>query len=61
MDKLRLLEMFLATCDGGSFAAAAKSCGTDPSTVSKAISRLEAQGESAHHTWAEQWAPLIRF
>lgn len=43
MDKLRLLEMFLATCDGGSFAAAAKSCGTDPSTVSKAISRLEAQ------------------
>lgn len=43
MDKLRLLEIFLATCDGGSFAAAAKSCGTDPSTVSKAISRLEAQ------------------
>ncbi|MCC5852369.1 MAG: LysR family transcriptional regulator [Alkalimonas sp.] len=43
MDKLRLLEIFLATCDGGSFAAAAKSCGTDPSTVSKAIGRLEAQ------------------
>lgn len=43
MDKLRLLEIFLATCDGGSFAAAARSCGTDPSTVSKAISRLETQ------------------
>ncbi|WP_339414452.1 LysR family transcriptional regulator [Pseudomonas sp. EA_35y_Pfl2_R5] len=43
MDKLRLLEIFLATCDGGSFAAAAKVCDTDPSTVSKAISRLEAQ------------------
>lgn len=43
MDKLRLLEIFLATCDGGSFAAAAKTCSTDPSTVSKAIGRLEAQ------------------
>ncbi|WCN07809.1 LysR family transcriptional regulator [Marinomonas mediterranea] len=43
MDKLRTLEIFLATCDGGSFASAAKSCNTDPSTVSKAISRLEAQ------------------
>jgi DNA-binding transcriptional LysR family regulator len=43
MDKLRLLEIFLATCAQGSFAAAAKSCNTDPSTVSKAISRLEAQ------------------
>lgn len=43
MDKLRLLEIFLATCEGGSFAAAAKICGTDPSTVSKAIGRLEAQ------------------
>ena len=43
MDKLRSLEMFLATCDAGSFAAAAKTCGSDPSTVSKAISRLEAQ------------------
>lgn len=43
MDKLRLLELFLATCDGGSFAAAAKTCDTDPSTVSKAIGRLEAQ------------------
>ncbi|WP_105167801.1 LysR family transcriptional regulator [Pseudoalteromonas sp. T1lg23B] len=43
MDKLRTLEMFLATCDSGSFASAAKACHTDPSTVSKAISRLEAQ------------------
>ena len=43
MDKLRLLELFLATCDGGSFAAAAKTCDTDPSTVSKAIGRLETQ------------------
>ncbi|GLX79091.1 transcriptional regulator [Thalassotalea insulae] len=43
MDKLRLLEMFLATCDGGSFAAAARLCNTDPSTVSKAIARLESQ------------------
>ncbi|MCF6437613.1 LysR family transcriptional regulator [Pseudoalteromonas sp. MMG022] len=43
MDKLRALEMFLATCDSGSFAYAAKACKTDPSTVSKAISRLEAQ------------------
>lgn len=43
MDKLRLLEVFLATCDGGTFASAAKICDTDPSTVSKAISRLESQ------------------
>ncbi len=43
MDKLRVLELFLATCDSGSFALAARACGSDPSTVSKAISRLEAQ------------------
>jgi len=43
MDKLRSLEIFLATYDGGSFGAAAKTCNTDPSTVSKAIGRLEAQ------------------
>lgn len=43
MDKLRLLEIFIATCEGGSFASAARACGTDPSTVSKAINRLEAQ------------------
>lgn len=40
---MRSLEFFLATCDGGSFAAAARICNTDPSTVSKAIGRLEAQ------------------
>jgi len=43
MDKLRSLELFLATYEGGSFAAAARTCNTDPSTVSKAIGRLEAQ------------------
>lgn len=43
MDKLRSLEIILDTCDGGSFAAAARTCGSDPSTVSKAIGRLEAQ------------------
>lgn len=43
MDKLRSLEIFIATCDGGSFAAAARICNSDPSTVSKAIARLEAQ------------------
>ena len=43
MDKLRSLELFLATCDSGSFAAAAKACNSDPSTVSKAIGRLETQ------------------
>lgn len=45
MDKLRSLEIFLATCDAGSFAAAARLCNTDPSTVSKAIARLESQLE----------------
>ena len=43
MDKLRSLEIFIATCDQGSFAGAARACNTDPSTVSKAIARLEAQ------------------
>ncbi len=42
MDKLRSLDIFLAACDAGSFAAAARQCGSDPSTVSKAVSRLEA-------------------
>jgi len=41
MDKLRSLEIFLATYDEGSFAAAAKTCHTDPSTVSKSVGRLE--------------------
>ncbi|OKY27179.1 LysR family transcriptional regulator [Thalassotalea sp. PP2-459] len=43
MDKLRSLEIFLATYDHGSFAAAARACNTDPSTVSKAVHRLELQ------------------
>ncbi|RAU18505.1 LysR family transcriptional regulator [Nitrincola tibetensis] len=43
MDKLRSLEIFIATCDSGNFAAAARACNTDPSTVSKAIGRLEVQ------------------
>ena len=43
LDKFRSLEFFLATIDGGSFAAAAKQFATDPSTVSKAIKRLESQ------------------
>ena len=41
VDKIRSLRFFVATLDGGSFAAAAKAFGTDPSTVSKAIFRLE--------------------
>ena len=41
MDKLNLLRLFLQTVDKGSFAATASSLGLSPSTVSKAISRLE--------------------
>ncbi|MCW8886511.1 MAG: LysR substrate-binding domain-containing protein [Motiliproteus sp.] len=41
MDKVRALNFFLATVDSGSFAAAAKKFATDPSTVSKAVQRLE--------------------
>ncbi|MEH6651904.1 MAG: LysR substrate-binding domain-containing protein [Motiliproteus sp.] len=41
MDKIRSLRFFIASLDGGSFAASAKAYGTDPSTVSKAIHRLE--------------------
>ena len=41
MDKIRSLRFFVAALDGGSFAAAAKLFGTNPSTVSKAIGRLE--------------------
>ncbi|MEH6626908.1 MAG: LysR family transcriptional regulator [Motiliproteus sp.] len=41
MDKIRTLRFFIATLDGGSFVSAAKTYGTDPSTVSKAIRRLE--------------------
>ncbi|MCO7187519.1 MULTISPECIES: LysR family transcriptional regulator [unclassified Pseudoalteromonas] len=43
MDKLRSLTLFLATCEEQSFAAAARVCNTDPSTISKAVSRLEAE------------------
>jgi len=41
MDKLRVLQFFLAAADHGSFAAVAKNFGASPSTISKAISRLE--------------------
>ncbi|MDA0117743.1 LysR family transcriptional regulator [Vibrio sp. T11.5] len=41
MDKLRALRFFITTLDTGSFAATAKKYGTDPSTVSKAVNRLE--------------------
>lgn len=41
MDKLNLLKLFLAVVDQGNFATAASALGLSPSTVSKAISRLE--------------------
>jgi len=41
MDKNRVLQFFLAAAEKGSFAAVAKGLGTSPSTISKAISRLE--------------------
>jgi len=41
MDKLRVLQFFLAAADHGSFAAVAKNLGASPSTISKAMSRLE--------------------
>jgi DNA-binding transcriptional LysR family regulator len=41
MDKLRTLEFFVAVTDKGSFIEAAKIFGTSPSTISKAIARLE--------------------
>jgi len=41
MDKLRVLQFFLAASDHGSFAAVAKKFGASPSTISKAVSRLE--------------------
>lgn len=43
MDKIRSLRFFIATLDRGSFAAAAKKYATDPSTVSKAVHRLESE------------------
>lgn len=41
MDKIRALRFFVAVTDTGSFVGAAKVFGTSPSTVSKAIGRLE--------------------
>jgi len=43
MDKFRSLALFMTTVETGSFAATAKKHATDPSTVSKAIKRLEIQ------------------
>lgn len=43
IDKIRTLQFFIATCDLGSFSKAAKQHETDPSTISKAISRLEVE------------------
>lgn len=41
MDKLNLLKLFISVVDRGSFAAASAALGLSPSTVSKAIARLE--------------------
>ncbi len=41
MDKLRTLHFFVTVSDKGSFIEAAKRFGTSPSTISKAIARLE--------------------
>lgn len=43
MDKFNSLKMFIAAYEHGSFGAAAYSIGSDPSTVSKSIRRLEQQ------------------
>jgi DNA-binding transcriptional LysR family regulator len=43
MDKFRTIALFMSTIKTGSFAATAKKHATDPSTVSKAIKRLEQQ------------------
>ena len=43
MDKFRTIALFMSTITTGSFAATAKKHATDPSTVSKAIKRLESQ------------------
>ena len=41
MDKLNSLQIFCVVAEQGSFANAAKAVGSDPSTISKAIQRLE--------------------
>ncbi len=41
MDKLNLLKLFLQVIDKGSFVSASSSLGLSPSTISKAIQRLE--------------------
>ena len=41
MDKLRLLQLYVTAVDKGSFAAAALHLGISPSTISKAVVRLE--------------------
>ena len=43
MDKFKTIALFMSTIETGSFAATAKKHSTDPSTVSKAIKRLEEQ------------------
>lgn len=43
MDKLKALKYFVLTCEKGSFTSVAKIFGTDSSTISKAISRLETE------------------
>ncbi|QUM80205.1 LysR family transcriptional regulator [Moritella sp. 5] len=41
MDKLNLLQLFVSLAEHGSFVAVANQSGQSPSTISKAISRLE--------------------
>lgn len=41
MDKLKTLRFFASICEQGSFVETAKVFGTSPSTISKAIARLE--------------------
>jgi len=43
MDKFKAIALFMSTTNTGSFAGTAKLHATDPSTVSKAIKRLESQ------------------
>jgi len=43
MDKLKILTIFVKVVDSGSFSCAAIALGQSPSTVSKAISRLESE------------------